>query len=255
MGLRVEALVMAGSDQEGEGDYRPARLLAGRPMLAYVLEALRGCAAVKRVAVAGPREYLAGLLPPEVIPVASGENLVATLERALTEFRPQGWLLVATADAPLITSAAVEDFLARCRPLLDHYNFFYSVVRKEVYEAFCPHGRRTYAHLREGSLTGGNLFLVRPEVALSACRQGAEIMRLRKSPLRLARLIGPWFLLRFLLHRLPLAEAEARFSALLGLKGITISVPYAEVAFDLDHPEDFALAEALLATRQVVPGA
>jgi GTP:adenosylcobinamide-phosphate guanylyltransferase len=218
-------------------------------MVAYVVQALQGCRAVKRLAVAGSKEELDGILPPEVLLVSSGENLIATLENALAEYSPREWLLVATADAPLITTQAVEDFLGRCEPLLSRYNFFYSVVREETYQTFCPGSRRTYARLREASLTGGNLFLVRPEIAIPACRRGQEIMRLRKSPLRMARLIGPWFLLRFLLRRLPLAEAEERFSALLGLKGITVSVPYPEVAFDLDHPEDFALAEKLLAER------
>lgn len=243
-GLAVEALVLAGKEPGGE--YRPLRPLAGRPMITYVVDALRNCPAVKRLAVAGPKECLAGLFPEDVALVSSGVNLIETLEKALAEFAPQEWLLVATADVPLITPAAVEDFLARCEPLLDQYNFFYSVIRREVYRAFCPGGRRTYASLREGSFTGGNLFLVRAEIARSAVRRGWEIMRLRKSPVALARLIGPWFLVRFLLRRLPLAEAERRFSDLLGLKGVTVAVPYAEVGFDVDRPEDFALAEKIL---------
>lgn len=245
-GLAVEALVLAG--EEPGGEYRPLRPLAGRPMLLYVTDALRRCPAVQRLAVAGPKERLAALLSDDLVLVPSGENLIDTLEKALAAFAPQGWLLVATADVPLLTPAAVQDFLVRCEPQLEQYNFFYSIVRREVYQAFSPSGRRTYACLREGCFTGGNLFLVRPEVALGALRRGWEIMRLRKSPVALARLVGPWFLLRFLLRRLPLAEAERRFSDLLGLKGVTVEVPFAAIGFDVDRPEDFLLAEKILAT-------
>ncbi|MBC7346499.1 MAG: NTP transferase domain-containing protein [Clostridia bacterium] len=244
--LNVEALVLAGGDDKRSEEYRPLRPLAGYPMVTYVVKALRQCPAVQRLGVAGPRERLAGLWEPEIELVPGGNNLIDTLEKGLDAFQPRTWLLVATADVPLLTPVAVGDFLARCTPLLARYDFFYSIVERRVYEAFCPGGRRTYVHLREGSFTGGNLFLVRPEVAVPACRRGADIMRLRKSPVRLARLIGPWFLLRFLLRRLSLAEAEARFSSLLGLRGVTVPVPHAAVGFDLDHPEDFVLAEGLL---------
>lgn len=246
MGFSVEGLVLAGAEPRENGEYWPTKLLRGRPMVGYVVEALRGCPAVKRIAVAGEKSYLEGVLPPEVLLVSSGANLIETLERALEEFDPQEWLLVVTADAPLITPEAVGDFLDRCQPLLGTYNFFYSVVREETYRAAFPDSRRTYARLREGSLTGGNLFLVWPEVARAACRRGREIMRWRKSPLRLALLVGPGFLLRLLFRRLPLAEAEERFSALLGLRGITVTVPYPEVGFDVDRPEDVLIAERYL---------
>lgn len=246
----VDALILAGSGGEPGAEYRPGKLVAGRPMISYVVEAIKGCPQVRNLAVAGPEAQLRLLLGDNGVLLApGGSNVIETLQRSLTVFHPQNWLLVATADVPMVTSEALNDFLSRCQPQLDRFNMFYSIVRRDVYECFSPKGHRTYARFKEGNFTGGNVFLVRPEIIADCCERGREIMRLRKSPMRLARLVGLGVLVRYILGLLSLEGAEKRFSALLGVRGKAVPVPYAQIGFDLDREEHFIIAEELMTAR------
>lgn len=234
-----ELLTLTGTEEEALVP------LGEKVMAAYVVEALAASSQIARMAVVGPaklREILQ--VPKELIFAPPGRNMIASVINGFKALGPTGYFLVATVDIPLVTTAMVDDFLSRCTaPEID---FYYAVVRKEASEAKFPGVRRTYVRLREGTLTGGNLFLVRPEVVETALARGEAIYNLRKNPWGLVRLIGFRFALKFLLGRLPLAEAEKKFSNLLGLRGITVTSPYPEVGVDIDKPSDYLLAQRIL---------
>ena len=69
----------------------------------------------------------------------------------------------------------------------------------------------------------------------------------RKSPLRLARLLGPAVFLRFVTGRLSVADVERRFRQLAGCAGRAIVCPDPEVGMDVDKPEDCRVVEGHLA--------
>lgn len=245
--MKVEALILAGGQAKIPGYEMEEALipLAGQPMIEYVLQAVQGAAGVGRVCLVGPESLRSLYRDREGLILApAGNDVLESLANGLQALAPREWMLVVTGDIPMVTSVMIEDFLARCQE--KPADFYYAILRRETNEARFPGTRRTYIRLKEGVVCGGNLFLVRPEVVAEACRRGAAIIALRKNPLGLARLIGLGFILRLLFHRLSLVEAEARFSHVLGLRGVTVISPYAEVGVDVDKPEDLALAEAAL---------
>lgn len=248
--MQAEALILAGGRAKIPGyDVEEALIpLAGRPMVDYVLQAVRGASGVGRVCLVGS-EKLCSLYRDreDLILAPAGNEVLESLANGLQVLNPREWVLVATADIPLVTPAMISDFLARCQE--KPADFYYAILRRETNEARFPGTRRTYVRLREGVFCGGNLFLVRPEVVVEGIRRGAAIAALRKNPLGLARLIGPGFILKLLFHRLSLAEAETKFSQLLGLTGVTVISPYAEVGVDVDKEEDLALVKAALETE------
>ncbi|NLL17815.1 MAG: hypothetical protein GX262_02185 [Clostridia bacterium] len=71
-------------------------------------------------------------------------------------------------------------------------------------------------------------------------------MSLRKSPLALCRLIGPMFIMKYLLHRLSLREVELKFSRLLGIEGYGIISNYPEIGIDVDKPSDLEFVRQIL---------
>ncbi|HEY8417919.1 MAG TPA: hypothetical protein VIK93_07785, partial [Limnochordales bacterium] len=165
---------------------------------------------------------------------------------------PGSRLLVVTSDIPLVTAAAIEDFLDRCRRrdaaagprALDA---FYPMVSRENSEARFPGQRRTYVRLRSGSYTGGNCVLLSPAVLLKQRELFEQAVALRKDPVRMARLLGLGFIIRFLTRRLEAADIERVVRERLGINGAIIEVPYAEIGFDVDKPEDLELAHRMLA--------
>src|SRR5436189_299813 len=80
-----------------------------------------------------------------------------------------------------------------------------------------PGMRRTYARLREGTFTGGNAVLVRPDVLLSQAAIVREAYAMRKKPWQLARLLGPLVITKYVLGRLRIADAEAAVGRILGV--------------------------------------
>lgn len=261
--MQVDAVVLAGGLNCGLlQKYSTARSealipIGGRPMVEYVVNALKHTAAVRRIAVAGPCKDLAPVFSrdPAVLIVEGGDTAIATLLKgveALEKFSsPKAdafpWVLIATSDIPMITPEAIEDFLRLCQ--MREGEVYYPVVRREASEKKYPGVKRTYVRLREGSFTGGNLLLVDKRVIARCVPLAEKIVARRKNPLALSQLLGLRFVFKFLLRRLSLAEAEAKMSALLGVKGVAVVSEYAEVGVDVDKPSDLQLARRLLEAR------
>lgn len=242
----VNALILAGALNTkklkaiSSEQYEALITIAGRPMVDFVVAALNNSPSVGRVVVVGPDRlaYLTGEKVSAVIP--SGDTLIENLRRGLESFEPDELILVATADIPLLTAAAVEDFLAQSRQ--HPADFYYSIIEKGVGEAKYPGSNRTYVRLKDGTFTGGNLLLLYPRILEQGWEWAEEMYRLRKEPLKMCRLLGWGFFINLLLGQLTIRRLEERFQQLLGAKGKAVISPYPEVGIDVDKPADYELA-------------
>lgn len=251
----IDAVVLAGRPNEGAlrqaGPVRWEAMLeiAGRPMIAYVVEALHKAAGVGRIIVVGPEEirpFVGGMA--EI--VTPGDGLLENLRRGLAaagalDGFATGGLLLAGGDIPLITGRMVDDFLAACRA--SRAAFYYPIIRKEDCLARFPDARRTYVAIREGVFTGGNLFYVERGNARRLLDLAGRFYAARKSPLRLAGLLGWGTLVKVLFKRASIPELETVFARLAGAPAKAVVVQHPEIGMDVDKPEDLKLAEAVLA--------
>lgn len=248
----IAALVLAGAKNDGplqevsEAPYEAFIELGGRPMIQYVLDALRGAKTVGSVGIVGPVDELRQRLrlQDEKLIAAAG-GLLDNLERGARALSDGGWLLVLSADIPLVDATAIDDFLSRCAAI-GPKDAYYPLVSREDSERAFPGVKRTYFHLREGAFTGGNFVLLRPEMLLRAKQIFEQAVELRKKPVQMARLLGLGFILKFVFRRLSAQDAERVILAKLGIDGAVVRVPYASVGFDVDKPTDFAIASAKL---------
>lgn len=241
----VNALVLAGSPNDGPlKDCSPARYealisIGGKTMVEYVLDALKATGKINRIVVVGPAEELKKLLPGDITVVTAGRDLMGNLLEGLKHLPGAQRVLMATCDIPMITTQAIDNFLDLCSN--QEADLYYPVIPRREVEKNYPLTRRTYVSFKEGQYTGGNLFLFNPAVVEGCMRQGQRLVDARKSPLRLGRMLGLTFLLKFLLHRVTLKEAEAHASGLLGVKGAVVISNYPEVGVDVDKPSDLEL--------------
>jgi GTP:adenosylcobinamide-phosphate guanylyltransferase len=217
--------------------------IADRPMICYVLDALRQVPCIERIVVVGPRE-LQPLLGRTIELVPSTDSLVDNIQAGLAHLvSPQPVLLI-TSDIPLITGEAIEDFLTRCRQVEAH--IYYPIVSKEINELHYPGVQRTYVTLKDGTFTGGNMVLLQPEL-LTQCQEViSRAIGMRKKPVQLSRMLGLRFIIRYLLKRLEMAEIEDRAGEILGFAGKGIVSPYPEVGIDVDKPSDYELVQECL---------
>ncbi len=221
--------------------------IGNRYMVEYVVDALLGSQNIERVIISGPVKALEEKYKedPRITLVKNGERTIDTLYEGLRIIKPpQLRVLIVTADIPLLTTQAVDDFLDSCK--YSEGDLFYPVVPKKISEGKYPGIKRTYVRLREGSVTGGNMFLLNTYVFSKCARRAQELIDLRKKPLRLASHVGLDVLLRYILGILSLKEAEKKVSSLLGIKGVVVVSNYAEVGIDVDKSSDFKIAQKAL---------
>jgi len=246
-----DAVILAGGSQEGEIEKkfgvlnRALLVIRGKFMVEYVIEALKNTSSVGRVIIVGPVDVLRARIGSKVDAVVPpGEDPFESTLQGLKALGVHEKVLVATSDLPLLRSEMISDFFARCEET--EADFYYPIVRKEVYQAKIGEGERTFVRVKEGCFTGGNLLFLDPKVVEAKSNWIARVVANRKNPLAIARLLGIKVILKFLFRRLSIQDVEERVEKVLGMRGRAIITPYAEIGFDVDRPEHVSIAEKLL---------
>lgn len=249
----IDALILAGSPNNGplkdcsQARYEALITIGHKSMIEYVVDALSRCGLVNRIVVVGPREELAGVLSGyKVIVVDAAGSVTDNVVRGLKQIPDARRVLLSTSDIPLLTPQSIEDFIYQCQD--QEADLYYPIVAKEVVESRFASSPRTYVNLREGMFTGGNVFLLNPAIVEECIPRGEQIIKARKSPFKLCRLVGMMFLLKFLTRSITLAEAQDKVSRLLGISGRVVISGYPEVGVDVDKPSDLELITRTLGT-------
>ncbi|WP_037911929.1 molybdenum cofactor guanylyltransferase [Sulfobacillus thermosulfidooxidans] len=238
------AIVLAGQHNDGklrtisDKEWEAEILLQGRPMVEYVVEALRNSGRVNPIIVVGPPHL-------ELHDVIWADVHDDMLENVLSGLNAvdEPTVLIATADIPLLTGYIVNAFLDQADP---RYDVVYPVIEKSVVEAKFPDTHRTYVRLKDGTFTGGNLLMVKKDAVIKSHRTVRDLLSHRKSPMRLASDIGLMTLARWLMGNLRIVDAERRMKTLLDVDGKALIFDYPEVGVDVDKPEDWVLADKWL---------
>lgn len=225
--------------------------IAGKPMIAYVVEAVAESRYVEHIVVVA-LDLAAEVqfsVPVEYVPDAGDilANAEAGLQYAMDNYPDLDAILLSSSDLPTITSPIVDAFIEECFHT-DH-DLYYSIVERSVMETRFPESRRSYIHLREGDFAGGDIILVRPSMTFSHQELWHNLAGARKNALRQARMFGLWSFFKLVIRRLSLAEAEERASKVLDVRGRAIPFPYAEVGMDVDKPFQLEIARAELEAR------
>jgi GTP:adenosylcobinamide-phosphate guanylyltransferase len=256
----MDAVVIAGgTPQPGEYLYEetkgiPKAMLdvAGKPMIQWVLDALSGAKTIDQVVVIG--------LPPECCDVRCSKPLsfianqadmienIRTGAMKVMEINPQTrHFLIASSDIPAITPAMVDWEVNTAMETDD--DAYYHVIKREVMEARFPGSRRSYVHLKDMQVCGGDMNILRAQTATGNEALWKKIVDARKSALKQASLLGYDTLLLLLFRLLTLDKAVAIASKRLSFQGRAIVCPYAEVGMDVDKPHQLAIMRADLANR------
>lgn len=211
-------------------------------MIEYVVETLRRSDSIDRIAVVGPKEKLEPVIGNIADNIIEGTgSIVSNILLALENFPEDKKILIVTSDIPMITSEAIEDFIERCGE--SDADLCYSIVDKKVNDMKYPGIRRTYARLWEGRFTGGNVFYFNPAVK-DKCKDFVEkMLEYRKSPAKMAGVLGFGFLLRLALGILTINAIQKKCESLLGIRGAAIISPYPEISNDVDRLSDLEFIE------------
>jgi hypothetical protein len=212
-------------------------LVGGRPLIAGVLDALHGVAAIGDILVAtDERDVARAAAGATIVPTAASP--AATVAQVLGETRS---LLVTTADQGSLSPALVEAFCGGVPPTCD---VAVGVVPRRAFAG--QPTRRTFYRLADDDYCGANLYAFAGARGAAAARFWAGLEGERKNPLRLAARLGPATLLRYALRRLDLAAAFALLSRRAGAAIAPVVLEDADAANDVDTPHDLVLVRGRL---------
>jgi len=222
--------------------------------LELVVEALIDANSVQNIVVVGIEniESMRLRYPIDFVPNRGSmiANASAGTEWLIQSNPDASHALFCTSDIPTVTGPIIDRFVASCLPL--DCAAYYSMVTREVMEERFPQSGRTFVNLGNVHLAGGDLVVARPDLADS----NREILQLiasgRKQAWKLARIVGPSTLLKFLLHRLTISDIETRAQKVLDQPVKVIVSPDAELAMDVDNPDHLALLRHYLGDSGII---
>ena len=246
----VSVLILAGQ-REGvidalcadAGIERKAVLpINGRPMIDYVLDALRAAGLKKPFHVSGfGADYNADLIQSPSAPGPAGSALAAVESGIETP------ILMTTCDHPLLTAEMVEAFVNGAKK--SGADFCVGLAVKTVIDPAYPHVKRTYLNFKDTSTSGCNLFYIANDKGIDAIRFWQSAQHHRKNPLKLASQFGVSIFFRYLFGQLTLDGAFKYASKCMKINAKPVILPFAEAAIDVDKPSDKTLVEEILKAR------
>jgi hypothetical protein len=222
--------------------------IAGRALVGRTIEGLRGTPRIGRIVVVAPSgshddPALAGADERR----DDGARMTDSLRSGLRGAPADELLAIVASDLPILSAAAVDDFLDRAES--SGADVVYACVERRTHASRFLEVPHTWARLRDGTFCGGGLTALRPRALPALERFLERLGAARKNPVRLASIFGWDVLARYALGRLSIADAEARATRLLGARVAAAVCAYPEIAVNVDRPSDVALAERLVAAR------
>jgi GTP:adenosylcobinamide-phosphate guanylyltransferase len=225
--------------------------ISGKPMIQWVLDALEGANGVERIIIIGlPADTVLTCSKVAAFVPTHGsmlENIRAGVNKVM-ELNPDALhVLAVSSDIPGITPEMV-DWVINTTMETDH-DVYYNIITRQVMEARYPDSRRSYTHLKEFDVCGGDMNVIRTSMVTGNDSLWEEIIAARKNVFKQASLIGFSTLILLLLRRINLDSALKRVSERLNLRGRAIVCPYAEVGMDVDKPHQLEIMRADLQKR------
>ena len=253
--------------------YKALLPFAGKPAIAYTLDAVRDLPGLRRVFIVGPEDKLRDAVAASEFPasctfVPSGDSVMASIWNVLPHLKesvagdaaPEA--LFMTADLPLVTTANVRAFLKARAAKKSPYslNLYLSAVPRRAFTGLFAKSHKGHMVFREGAVYHGNLALIDPRAfeAPGLAKVFERLYRGRKNPIA-SSLAGGWrialsYVFGAFLFRLLTMERMARIaSRSLGVGIIPVRVNSPEIAIDVDEADDYELVSRELETRAVQP--
>lgn len=249
--MRVDALVLAG----GEGAIIDPTVaikglvpIAGRPMIEWVVDAMRAAETIAEIAVVVPTDHDLGEWAEKVDHlVISDASFMDNAIAGMAVFANDRHVLGATGDLPALTPEAIDDYVRAS--LEAGADVSYPLVREEDMEAQFPGSQRTYVKIAGGPVTGGNMMVLSPELVKRNREIGQRLFETRKSPVAMARVIGVPFIFKYVTGRLRVDDVERKMEQLLGGRCAAVYTTHASIGADVDKPIDVVVAERVLYQR------
>jgi GTP:adenosylcobinamide-phosphate guanylyltransferase len=218
-------------------DNRALLKIDGETMISRIHHALINSGIISQVIVVGDIPPL-----PDSLSIPDRGSLVENIYAGLEKAGNSEKVLICTSDIPFLTEQAVADFVQKAQQI--DADLVYPIVSVDECSKRFPGIKRTSIALKEGRFTGGNMMLIRPGFLLGHRKLISDCYAARKSPLKLAAMLGFGIITRLIISQLccpdilKLESLQDAASHMIDGKIRACITPWAEIATDIDKPED-----------------
>ena len=222
-------------------------------MLERVLSSLRGAASIGHIRCVTQPDAFASAFGARATDLADeiirpGNGLIDSLVAGLTGLPGDRLVLVVATDIPLAAAEHYDAFAHRAA--MEDFDVSYGYVRRETHEAKYPQVRHTWARLRDGTLCGSGVSVIRAAAAGGIAGLLRRVAAARKSPLRLASIFSPALVFQYMFGTLTISGVERRACALAGLRCRGVACDDAGLAVNVDRLSDLRAVEQILDERE-----
>ncbi len=240
----IPAIVLAGGKSSPEMiaatgvSNRALTIIDGEPMVTHIINALSGSEFVDNIVVVGDNIPVTD----NILRHPDQGGLVDNIFAGMDVLNVVDRVLVSTSDIPFIRPEMITDFIEAGLKL--NADLIYPIVPVGKCTDRFPGIHRTSVALREGRFTGGNMMLLNASFFRSKRDIITAAYAARKSPIRLASMMGMDIILRLLAamtlfpSALSLNHLERTASRMLDGNAKSYISPWPEIATDIDKPED-----------------
>jgi GTP:adenosylcobinamide-phosphate guanylyltransferase len=225
--------------------------LAGKPMIQWVLDAISKSPKINHIIVIGLTE-LGGITCPKPITfLANQKDMLANINTgldALKRFQTGSeYALLAASDVPGITTEMVNWMVDAVES--SPADIYYQVITREAMEEKFPTSRRTYTHIKDMEICGGDVNAVRVNLDPNVNHMWERLIASRKNPIKQASILGLNVLSGLLFRSATIDELAEMICKRLKIIGKVVRCPYAEMGMDVDKPHQLEIMRHFLSRR------
>jgi len=239
----MRAVVTAGGRIDGEfalaagTQVKALAPVRGVTMLRRMLEALRACG-ITEIAVVGGEDVRAACASSVERFVNESPSGSENLLRALRAWPDSERLIYATSDLPYVTAATVLDFLQR----VGQGTLAVALAEYGAFAARFPGAPPFGITLARERVVNGGVFSIPQGATAKLAAVATRFFKARKQPWRMASLVGPAVLVRFLSGRLRVGDLESMALHVLQVPAQALRGCAPELAFDVDTIDEYRYA-------------
>lgn len=244
--MQLGAIVL-GAGKLNEGDTNPKSLLEfkGESLIEISLSTCQNSRYVEKVCALVPEELkaIAERFSKVKYVKHSNSDLIKGIYKALDNLNYR-FIVILPSDIPFISRNVLDGFIEEC--FKKEAKGYYPILEKEMLEKKFPGTQRTYAKLREGTFTGGNIFLIEAGVLKRNEEFLKNIYNARKNPYALAKILGVVFLIKGVLGFLTVEEAEKKVSKIVDAPIRAVNTRFVEMGIDIDKQADVDFVNSVI---------
>lgn len=157
-------------------------------------------------------------------------------------------LLVSSSDIPTISTEMVDWVIQQA---LEHkVDIMYTAVEDKTMDTRFPSANRSFIKLKGSAVCGGDMHAITVSAVTHNEAMWNKLEAARKNAFKQMAILGFDTLFLVGLRLIDINTAARRIAKRLGLAGLGLISPYAEIAMDVDKPHQLEIMREELAKKQ-----